>query len=238
MSLRNSTLIVGGSLFVFAIVLNIVLPREAARMPQGFSTPILAFEFAQQPDEVLMMYNFDKQNRKEEFIDNMQKGNYLDYVYMLLYSAFLSMVIVFTSQRFSNKNIMALLTFSILAFVGDATENVFILLINRSIELNSDFTAYLSAMHIVTWIKWLALALAFAFIAWFWIKQVAFWRFVNAFMFVPLILGVFSWFYREEFTELFAFSLVIAFLLAFINMIFNRFDNLNIKPERRNLNTK
>ncbi|VAW37426.1 hypothetical protein MNBD_CHLOROFLEXI01-3346 [hydrothermal vent metagenome] len=90
--LQNKPFRITGFIGIVVILVSLALlgifPKEAPKMPEGFNTPILAFEFVKTNQEVLDLFGTDAEVRAE-LVQAFDLGNWVDFVYMLLYSAFL-----------------------------------------------------------------------------------------------------------------------------------------------------
>jgi hypothetical protein len=82
----------GLAFIIMSVLLLFVFPTKAPSLPEGFCTPIIAFEFIQTKTEVIEMFGGENITMRNEMARAMDLGNRLDYVYMCLYSAFLLMV--------------------------------------------------------------------------------------------------------------------------------------------------
>ncbi len=101
-------------------------------------------------------------------IRKMDQGNYLDYLYMLLYSGFLFSFAWLAAKQTGQKWVYAGAVLAVLALIGDALENVQLLTITANLQ-SGDFLAALTRLHWLTWLKWSSLALYFLLMAgWFW----------------------------------------------------------------------
>jgi len=221
------------SLFVFAIFLTRTFPNKAANLPEGFRTPIISFEFAESNEEVLMMYNYEQQEIKDKFIYDMQLGNELDYIYMVLYTSFLIAFLLWLAKVENKKQIKKMIAIAVIALIGDAFENIFLLTINSAVALSTEFSHWLVYLHIITWIKWFALALIFAGIAYYLPSKNLLLKIINKIFFLPILLAIASLVNKYMFTELFAFSIMLSFLLAFINLfLYQRLEPKSAIPKQ------
>lgn len=234
MNNRKAAIILGIILFLFAILLTSIFPNKAANLPEGFRTPIISFEFAQSKEEVLMMYDYKQQELKENFIHDMKLGNELDYIYMLLYTSFLIAVLLWLSEVENKKQIKKLIALAVIALITDAIENVFLLKINSAVSSMTEFEHWLVYLHIITWIKWFALAVIFAAMAYLLSSQNLLLKIVNKIFFLPVILALASLVNKYIFTELFALSIMLSFLLAFIFLfIYQKLEPKSTIPTQR-----
>ena len=80
---------IGLLVFGMSLILLMVFPSAASRLPDGFFTPVIAFEFVQTRVEVFQMFLQTNGAVRKDLVDAMNLGNRLDYIYMVLYTLFL-----------------------------------------------------------------------------------------------------------------------------------------------------
>ena len=206
---------VGLAVIAMSVVLLWVFPAKAPLLPQGFFTPIIAFEFVQTPDEVFQMFGGADPIVRSEMKDAMDLGNRLDYIYMCLYSMFLALFSI-TCARISKDSyyyIGAALAFVVLA--GDAMENVQLIGITANLT-TGDIAPYLGLLHMFTWIKWGGLALIFLILFPWFFKNGLFSKIIGAFGIISFILGIGAFLHRSMVNEIFSLSIALIFMLTII----------------------
>jgi len=77
---------VGAAVITMSLILLAVFPSNGSKLPEGFFTPIIAFEFIQTKAEVFQLFVSTDGTIRREMVDAMNLGNQLDYIYMVLYS--------------------------------------------------------------------------------------------------------------------------------------------------------
>jgi len=183
---RKLAIIAGTALLILTVVLSLLSPALELQMPPGFVTPILALEFMQSTPEILAFFAIDLKagiapvcaeltSRSQYIIASMDAINELDTVYILAYTAFLSLLAALrfrTGESSSHRRragvVWALAAVS-LAF--DLLENVAMLQITEALSYCKQWSTELLGLEIVedwipvlriaTHIKWAALPLAF-----------------------------------------------------------------------------
>jgi hypothetical protein len=80
-------LLLGLSVLGTAILLQNTFPKEAAWMPEGFHTPVLAFEFLKTNEEVKEFFGPDRPER-DQFIEQMNKGHQYDTIFLVISFSF------------------------------------------------------------------------------------------------------------------------------------------------------
>lgn len=216
--LKNRPFLIVGliGLLVFggAYGLKKVFPAEAPYMAERFSTPIVFFEFIQSPLEVndffgLTDYDFDS----EKFIEKMDFGNQLDFVFALIYSTFLFLFFRQLAKESEQKWYKAGMVLAILALIGDVFENIQLLGITANLQ-TGDFETNIKLLFIFTWIKWGSLAIGFAIYAIWLLKLDGVLKFMGYVGMVPIVFGAMALMRRGIMTELFAKSINIMFFVA------------------------
>jgi hypothetical protein len=219
MRTRETSITLALMLLVLAVALHFVFPPKANILPQGFSDPIIAFEFANTEQEISDLFSFEAKAQHDKFIADMLFGNFFDYAYMIFYSLFLASIIWHNSQIKKIKFIYAFYGLVFIIFLGDAFENVFLLKIINAIRLEKEFAAFIPWLHTITWMKWEGLAIVFALFN-FVIQPTRKWlKVANYWFLLPLLLSVASWIQKPVITDYFVKTIILSFLLAFINVL-------------------
>ncbi len=206
---------VGLMVLVMSIILVITFPSKAPKMPDGFFTPIIAFEFIQTKAEVFQLFAGTDGIVLHSVIDAMNLGNQLDYIYMCLYSAFL-LLFCFKCAGLSEKKfyyIGAVISFVVLA--GDAMENVQLLGITAGIE-SGDFDTQLNLLYLFTWIKWGGIAAVFLVLVPWFAKGGLFSKTIGMTGSVTIAMGVLAFLNRSMITEIFSLAVGLMFLFMIV----------------------
>jgi hypothetical protein len=148
-------------LIVFVVLMGSYTPQKAL---VGFDSFIIAFEFAQTEEEVDTLFI----NLSPETIKNIDTGIYLDFGFMITYSFFLALYFAKSVRIFNKKWLLAGIPLSVIIFLGDFFENILLLKITQIYYTGLNKIALVSILeklHIITWVKWGGLALAFMMIS-------------------------------------------------------------------------
>jgi hypothetical protein len=205
----------GLAVIAMSIILVFIFPSKAPSLPQGFFTPIIAFEFIQTPDEVFQMFGGADLAVQKRMVGAMDLGNRLDYVYMCLYSMFLLLFSI-TCAKIAKKTYYyagAALALAVLA--GDAMENIQLLGITENLS-TGDIEPFLGLLCLFTWIKWGGLVLVFLILSPWFFKGGLFSKMIGAFAIISFILGVAAFLQRSVVNEIFALSVALMFILMII----------------------
>jgi len=144
-------------LIVFVVLMDSFTPQKAST---GFDSFIIAFEFAQSESDVNTLFI----NLPPETINNIDTGIYLDFGFMITYSFSLALFFTKSVRIFNMKWLLAGIPLSVIIFFGDFFENLLLLKITQIYYTGLNKIALVSILeklHIITWVKWGGLALAF-----------------------------------------------------------------------------
>lgn len=211
--LKNAVL--GVVLVITSLWLNRVFPSDAPSLPAGFSTPIIAFEFVQTDDEVRRLFGVVGTDWDREFSERMDAGNRIDFFYMVLYSLFLSLFSITCANISGRKFFLAGAFLAILSLFADFMENVQLLGISAALPAGP-FERELIRLYAYTWLKWGALAFTFLTLTPYFFRGGVFAKAIALSNITCCILGVFAFFHRSVFNELFALSVALVFVLMIL----------------------
>lgn len=141
---------------IMAVGLTRIFPARMGPLPAGMRTPIVAFELARTREEVETMFGRSHAPERAAWQRAMDRGNYADFVFLLVYGAFLvsfSRALAASGSRWAELG----RRLAPLPAAMDVFENLQLLAITRS--LGSDYAEALSRLQLFTWGKWFALAI-------------------------------------------------------------------------------
>ncbi|MFN8294821.1 MAG: hypothetical protein U0T69_01435 [Chitinophagales bacterium] len=213
----------GIALLVCAGVLMFINPKPENNLPTGFYTPIIAFEFIQSKQEIL---NFFKVANEASYESNMLLGNYIDYVFMVLYSCFLLYIAVGIKKITHTKTMYLAMFFCMTMLIADAMENyqIYQLVVKRNVDFNqinpiSSFNlyeVYLSLLSLFTWLKWSSIASTFLLFSPFFFNGKTFHKIIGVFCVACFGLCIAAFMQHGILNEIFATSVIVVFLLLII----------------------
>lgn len=149
-SLLGLVTILIGLLMAFIFPVNLELP-------DGFFTPIIAFEFAALPSDLSYLMGEDAQTASSR--EAMMRGLYLDMVFPFCYAGFLALLLV--RQAVTGYRVALLgVPFAIAIIPLDIRENLTLLSILAELTDPVALEILLARLAIDTWLKWGAIALA------------------------------------------------------------------------------
>ena len=204
----------------FTIIMGSYFPKIAP--DEGFKSFILAFEFAQTPEETNSLF----ENLSEETIKNINTGIYIDYGFMVVYSLFLMLFFIKSTQISNVKWLLGGIPLTIVIFLGDFFENIFLLKITHiySSGLNKTMLeSILQDLNIITWIKWEGLAIAFLMISIYLFKGKWLSKIGAIFCILPFLLSFIALNNSPFVLSLFTLSIFVGFgVLIFYSFLFRK----------------
>ena len=207
--------LIGIAIIVVSVLSLLVFPQTSPGQITGLRTPIIAFEFAETSAEINTLFGPAGSPAHAAMVGQMDAGNKLDYLYMLLYSGFLFSFALLAGTRTGQKWVYVGTVLALLALLGDALENVQLLTITANLQ-SGEFGEALTRLHWFTWLKWGSLAGYFLLMAgWFW-GNGRYAQLTASIGSLTFLLGLAAFRQRGLATELFALSVALMFLLMII----------------------
>ena len=195
--------IIGIGVIIISLVLMITGPHKTGPMADGFFTPIIAFEFATTVQDVNLIFFDSSSKLLQPAVDAVIFGSRLDFLFMLIYGAFLLSFSLICRSLAKNRLFYLAAGLSILAPIFDLMENLQLLSILDQIGSDEIITE-LSYLHLFTWLKWGTLALIFLLLIPFFKKSGVFGRFLALFATLPFFLGILAYLKPGLASELFS----------------------------------
>jgi hypothetical protein len=220
--MRDRPFLLSGILGIGAILLTLALtvvgPRAAGALPAGFLTPVLAFEFAADAQEVEQIFGPPGEGR-EVAMASMDRVNRLDFVYIGLYGLTLFTFALTIARMTGRWYFYAAAVLALVVMAADVMENVQLLGITRSLGVAS-IEETLERLSFWTLVKWRGLALALLLLVPYFRREPGsasrLGRGLAWVLVLPAALAALSAISRGMVTELFALSIGLAFLLLTI----------------------
>ena len=217
--------LIGLAVIAVSLSLLFVFPKEAGTLPAGFTTPILAFEFVQTPQEAQALFDSPSIDQ-QTLLTAMNRGNRFDYIYLILYPLFLLTFSLKAAQLTGRKMLYAPAALAVLMSIADALENVQLLRIANKLG-GGDFSAELSALHLFTWLKWGSIATTFLLLAigYFWQGKL-FSKVIALGGVITFALAIGAFLNRSALNEYFAQSVAVMFVLLIVySFLFKSAEN-------------
>ncbi len=208
---------IGILMLLFGIILMNIFPKNA-HMAEGFKTPVIFFEFANNIQETQKFFGItDGQNIPDKhLIQQMNLGNKIDFIYAFVYALFLFLFARKIKQISKKKIFSGVMFLAISAFVSDVFENINLLQITSKIT-TGDFQHQLSMLHIFTWMKWGSLAIGFALLSKWFYDQKSWQRIIAPLCWMPVVLAGLSYYFRGANNEYFSLSVMSCFIILVIH---------------------
>ncbi|HQO39374.1 MAG TPA: hypothetical protein PK986_02790 [Spirochaetota bacterium] len=211
----------GSAVIIISIILILSGPHKAVKLPAGFYTPVVAFEFIETRAEVLEMFGASNTPERATLIAAMDRTNKIDFIYMSAYTAFLLLFCASCSGKFRSKRFILNTVIVLTVLASDAVENRQLLAITDKIE-NPDFSRELTLLHVFTWIKWGGLSTLFLTLVPCFKLHGVFGLIVIITSFFTAFTGLISFFNRSFINEIFAILTAIMFLMLIVFSFINR----------------
>lgn len=207
--------VIGLVVVAMSIALMAVFPSRLPEMPEGFVTPVIAFEFVRTMDDVKLIFGPTDSPQRREIVKAMDRGNKLDYVYMILYAGFLACFSL-TCARVTHRKLFYIpVCLAGFVLTADALENIQLLGITANLE-TMNITHFLVRLHWLTWAKWGGLSLIFLFLIPYFIKEGLYALFISAAAVICAILAAAAFMHRSALNEMFGGMTAIMFVLIII----------------------
>ena len=217
----------GLAVFIVSIVLQFLFPTEAAWMPDGISSPIVAFEFLQTSEEVKAFFG-PSSSERTKWLNEMIIGHQVDYLYLVLYGLFLAAWGRLAVEETAKKGFYLIVVLAVVASFSDMIENWQLVTIVEQIE-QSDFSKELRLLYIFTWLKWGSLALALAGVAVYLFPKEWLGKIFSLVSALTLIWGVFAFIDRTA-VMVFSLGIVLQFVLLIV-LSWKRYFQISIEDK-------
>ncbi|MEY4270278.1 MAG: hypothetical protein RLZZ58_1494 [Pseudomonadota bacterium] len=117
------TFLLGLATAFFAAILLQLFPQDSHAMPPGFGSPVLAFEMARNQADLAAIFGPEGTPQQMQRLIAMRSGNEQDYLFMLLYAAFLTSGIWALFRDLRLRMLVLALPIPLIAALFDGYEN-------------------------------------------------------------------------------------------------------------------
>lgn len=201
-------------LILSSLVLIAVNPLKGGKLPDGFYNPVVAFEFIKTEPEVYALFGRDTSDQGG-FISSMERGIYIDFVFMCVYSIFL-LLFAGVCRRLEDSGWFIFSMFIVLCiYRADFGENIQLLTILTNLEAGG-FSSELGQLHTFTWAKWGGLSVFFISLIPFLRKSGVFGKIISFTFLFSAITGSAAFFYRSVLNEIYVLSVEMIFVMLVI----------------------
>jgi len=181
--------------------------------PEGYSSAIIAFEFASDPTELHeVLGDLTTQERA-----SLDKINYVDFGFMILYGMFLFLLMSRLSTLYPSGLLARLRYLMPIVVMADASENMQLLKLNALDGMASQaMNTALTWLAIFTWTKWLTLAICICGIGGA-MSQRRQSRWLGYTLMIPLILGLSAFVMdSRKIEDVFGMSIFLSFFIVLV----------------------
>jgi len=210
----------GGVMIVLSVVLLGVFPAAPARrnLP-GLQSPIIGFELARTPDDLAGLLGDPGTPEHAAYAARMDRGNRLDFAFMLAYAAFHAAIALRLASRgrLPQGVFVVLLVLAADMLLFDALENRELLFLSTAAPA-PDMDASLARLHVFTLLKWYAIFGSAGLLAPFLWREPDWWRFAAPVFALAALLGV-AGLVHPPGIEWGAYVIAIAWLLTWIHAL-------------------
>ncbi|MBB6427938.1 hypothetical protein [Sphingopyxis sp. JAI128] len=151
------TLAFGIATLLFGLYLGQVFPQTGHDIAPGYGRPVLAFEFAGRQSDLEAIFGFYTDPQQVKRLAAMRIGNERDYLYMLLYAAFLTGGCLALWRELRLRALLAAAVLPIAAALCDAWENYLLFDIQAAFTLG-DYSPAMANLPYPVAAKFLLLA--------------------------------------------------------------------------------
>lgn len=123
------------TLILGAVVISL-FPSKGGNYPEGYGTPVIAFEFAQTISEVKAAIGFDVAGAQNS-LKAMKTGTYGDFVFIFAFTIFMISFFHAAKQQTGLALYKFLAAIALIAGLSDITEDIFALRILSNVEMSS-----------------------------------------------------------------------------------------------------
>lgn len=148
---------------VLGLIIVLIMP-VSAHLSDGYRTPIIAFEFAETAADLAFLSDSDPNGAENRA--KIDRGHRWDMLFPVAYGTFLALLLVQAAQT-GFRAAWYFLPFPLLAIPFDIWENMLLINITHSLSNGGTGEAFLATLHSATWLKWGAIAIGAAGLAWY-----------------------------------------------------------------------
>ncbi len=205
----------GLSVIILSAVLIAVNPVKEGRLPQGFYTPVVAFEFAETGVEVSDLFGDAASGLQLEIAGKMKLGTIVDYAYILAYGFFLFYFSIICRGITGEKWFIISGVISLCVMAADFSENIQLLSIIEKLQ-SGEFEKELILLNYYTWAKWGGLSALFISLIPFLRKTGIFGRVISIIALISAVTGSAAYLHRSVLNEIYVLTVAVEFLMLII----------------------
>ena len=209
--------VTGTAMLALTVWMLAVFPQAPVRAnPDGFTSPVVAFELAATPDDVAGILGEPGTDARAAAAARMDRGNRIDFAFMVTYAAFhAGIALLLAAHGLVRGPVLgALLVLAALMAPFDALENRELLFLSSAAP-SPAMTASLARLRLFTLLKWFSIFIFAALAAPYVWRARDWWRWAAPLFALAAILG-FTWVVYPVALEYGGYVVALAWLLTYI----------------------
>ena len=155
--IKTLAMILAVSVLLLSVIMMFIFPSKA-ELADGFTIPIIAFEFAQHEQDLAFLSG--QSDIAIEHRQNMRIGLYVDMIFPIAYAGLLAVVLLSNMANRSKAMIWTSVAITMLIIPLDYNENWVMFSVLSSLDQNTLIAPLLPLLFIATWLKWGAIAVS------------------------------------------------------------------------------
>ena len=202
-------------LIIISVVLMTVNPTKAVKLPNGFFNPVVAFEFINSETEVYDLFGTSTSYEQDKVVKQMEKGIYIDFLYMCVYLTFLLLFSGVCRRITDNTWFYFSGIIALCVFLADFNENIQLLTITKSLT-SGGFNPAIQILNNYTWIKWGGLSAVFISFIPFLRKAGTFGFVISLVSLISAVIGSAAFLHRSFLNEIYILTVALIFTMLII----------------------
>ena len=134
----------------------------SADLPEGFRTPIIAFEFARTEADLSFLSGSSELNKLNR--QRMNDGRIWDMGFPFAYAGFIALMLLRIAEA-GHRFVWLGVLFAVSIIPFDINENLILLEITEALGNSDSIEVLLLELHIATWLKWGSIGVSIAILA-------------------------------------------------------------------------
>lgn len=145
--------LLGAAVAAFGLYILDAFPQERLAYPEGYGAPVYAFEMARTKADLIAIFGTPDDPERATRIAQMDRGNLLDYPFMVLYGLFIAAFFRAAARQSGAKVWLVFAGLGIAAALADGIENQILLGLTADLEAAPN----LALLTYPVWFKFLSL---------------------------------------------------------------------------------
>jgi hypothetical protein len=211
----KTSLLFGFPMLLIGIVLMLIGNKAENNLPEGFFTPVIAFEFIHNAEEVTQFFNVTSPNT---YRIGFMLGNNIDYFFMFFYAAFLGFTGLGIIRETKLKILWLPVALTVIIFLADLFENLTMgSIISLHFQNQTIAESYFGNLNFFTWLKWGSIAAVIFMFSSYFIRQNWLGKTIAIFALANLVIAIIAFLQRSVLNEVMGLLTVLLFTLIFVH---------------------